>query len=144
MCQVAVISQNIVRLGTRSYRHSLEALATNEYHVGQLRRLNRDLDAFYELLHSQCNSVTEQDYKVFGKQLTSMLSTLKTLYALCRQMSGVTGVNAEAEKLKRNYSALYELNSDIQNFRIKAPKDPEWSALLADAGAAIKKVAAHG
>lgn len=144
MCQTAFISQSIVRLGTRSYRHSLEALASNEYHVGQLRRLNRDLDAFYELLYSQCNSITEQDYNVFGKQLTSMLSTLKALYALCRHMSGVCGVNVEAEKLKRNYSALYELNSDIRNFRIKASKDSEWSALLADAGAAVKKVAAHG
>lgn len=144
MCQAAIISQNIVKLGTRSYRHSLEALASNEYHVSQLRRLNRDLDAFYELLHSQCNTVTEQDYNVFGKQLTSMLSTLKTLYTLCRQMSGGYGVNVEAEKLKRNYSALYELDSDIRNFRIKAPKDPEWSALLADAGMAVKKVATHG
>lgn len=143
MCQTAFISQSIVRLGTRSYRHSLEALAPNEYGVSQLRRLNRDLDAFYEFLYSQCNTVTERDYCVFGKQLTSMLNILKSLYISCKQMPKEYGVSAEAERLKRNYSALYELNSDIKNYRIKASKDAEWTALLSDASMAIKKVAAH-
>ncbi len=143
MCQTAFISQSIVKLGTRSYKHSLEALAPNEYRVGQLRRLNRDLDAFYEFLYGQCNSVTEQDYNVFGKQLTSMLGILKTLYTSCKQMPKECGVSLEAEKLKRNYVALYELNSDIKNYRIKASKDSEWTSLLADAGLAIRNVAAH-
>ncbi len=143
MCQTAFISQSIVKLGTRSYRHSLEALAPNEYHVSQLRRLNRDLDTFYDFLYSQCNTVTERDYMVFGKQLTSMLNILKALYTSCKQMPEEYGVGAEAEKLKRNYSALYELNGDIKNYRIKAAKDAEWSALLADASLAIRKVAAH-
>ncbi len=143
MCQTAFISQSIVKLGTRSYKHSLEALAPNEYRVGQLRRLNRDLDAFYEFLYGQSNSVTEQDYNVFGKQLTSMLGILKTLYTSCKQMPKECGVSLEAEKLKRNYVALYELNSDIKNYRIKASKDSEWTSLLADAGLAIRNVAAH-
>lgn len=143
MCQTAFISQSIVKLGTRSYKHSLKALVPNAYRVSQLRQLNHDLDAFYEFLYSQCNTVTERDYNVFGKQLTSMLGILKSLYASCKQMPKEYGVSIEAEKLKRNYSALYELNSDIKNYRIKAAKDAEWSALLADAGLAIKKVAAH-
>lgn len=143
MCQTAFISQSIVRLGTRSYKHSLEALAPNEYGVSQLRRLNRDLDAFYEFLYSQCNTVTEQDYQVFGKQLTSMLGILKSLYVSCKQMPKEYGVSVEAEKLKQNYSALYELNSDIKNYRIKALKDTEWTSLLSDASLALKKVAAH-
>lgn len=133
MCQTAFISQSIVKLGTRSYKHSLEALAPNEYRVGQLRRLNRDLDAFYEYLYSQCNTVTERDYNVFGKQLNSMLSILKSLYTSCKRMPKEYGVSTEAEKLKRNYQALYELNSDIKNYRIKALKDGEWSSLLSDA-----------
>lgn len=137
MCQTSFISQSIVKLGTRSYRHSLEALAPNEYRVGQLRRLNRDLDAFYEFLYGQCNTITERDYNVFGKQLVSMLNTLKMLYVSCKQMPKEYGVSTEAEKLKRNYSALYELNGDIKNYRIKAAKDADWTALMADAGMAI-------
>lgn len=118
----------------------LEALAPNEYRVGQLRRLNRDLDAFYEFLYSQCNTVTENDYKVFGNQLVSMLSNLKALYASCKQLPKEYGVSEEAEKLKRNYVALYELNGDIKNYRIKASEDAEWATLLAEAVMAIKKV----
>ena len=143
MCQTAFISQSIVRLGTRSYKHSLEALAPNEYGVSQLRRLNRDLDAFYEFLYSQCNTVTEKDYNVFGQQLTSMLNTLKNLYVSCKRRINEYGASAEVEKLKMNYNALSELNNDIKNYRIKASKDAEWTSLLSDAGLALKKIAAH-
>ncbi len=143
MCQTAFISQSIVKLGARSYKHSLEALAPNEYHVGQLRRLNRDLDAFYEYLYSQYNTITERDYRIFGKQLTSMLNILKSLYTICKKVSKEYGISIEAEKLKRNYSALYELNSDIKNYRIKAARDADWSALLSDASSAIKKISAY-
>lgn len=140
MCQTASISQSIVRLGTRSYRHSLEALEPGEYHVSQLRRLNRDLDAFYDFLYSQINTVTEHDYNVFGKQLVSMLNTLETLYVSCKQMPEEYGVGAEAEKLRKNHSALSELNSDIMSYRVKAFKDDEWSGLLSEAGLALQNV----
>ena len=138
MCQTAFISQNIVRLGTRSYKHSLEAMVPEEYSVGQLRRLNRDLDTFYEYLYSQCNDVTESEYKVFEKQLDSMLTTLRALYM---KMPSECGVADETEKLRMNYVALYELNNDIKNYRINAPRDTEWTALLSDAGNALKSIA---
>lgn len=139
MNQTALISQHIVRLGTRSYTHLLEVLTLNEYSVGSLRKLNRDLDSFYEFLYVQCNSVTEADYKVFGEQLGSMLVTLKMLWRSCKKMPKSCGISDEAEKLKMNYSALYELNEDIKNYRIKAPKDKEWSALLSQASLALKR-----
>lgn len=140
MCQTALISQNIVRQGTRSYRHRLEALVPNGYRVSSLRKLNHDLDSLYEFLYSQCNSVTEADYKVFGEQLNSMLATLKLLWQTCKRMPKASGLGNQAEKLKMNYSALYELNEDIKNYRIKAPKDKEWSLLLSQASLALKKV----
>lgn len=117
------------------------ALAPNEYRASSLRKLNHDLDSFYEFLYSQCNSVTEADYKVFGEQMDSMLTTLKLLWQTCKRMPKVSGLVNEAEKLKMNYSALYELNEDIKNYRIKAPKDNEWSSLLSQASLALKKVA---
>ena len=141
MCQTAFISQNIVRLGTRSYKHCLEAMVPEEYSVGQLRRLNRDLDTFCEYLYSQCNDVTESEYKVFEKQLDSMLTTLRALYMSFKKMPSECGVADEAEKLRMNYVALYELNNDIKNYRINAPKDTEWTALLSDAGNALKNIA---
>ena len=141
MCQTALISRDIVRLGTRSYRHRLEALAPNEYRVSSLHKLNHDLDSFYEFLYAQCNSVTEAEYKVFGGQLSSMLDTLKLLYQTCKRLPKEFEIGMEAEKLKRNYSALCELNEDIKNYRIKASKDAEWSSLLSQASFAIESVA---
>ena len=70
-----------------------------------------------------------------------MLTTLKTLYMSCKKMPSECGVSDEAEKLRMNYVALYELNNDIKNYRIKAPKDTEWTALLSDAGNALKSLA---
>lgn len=141
MCQTTIISHNIVKLGTRSYKHSLEALAPNEYGIKQLRSLNRDLDSFYVFLYSQCNSITEHDYHVFGKQLISMLGALKMLYTSCKQMTKEASMSIEVEKLKKNYSALKELSNDIQNYKVKAPKDQEWSSLLSDASLALKNIA---
>lgn len=140
MCQTTFISHNIVKLGTRSYKHSLEALAPNEYGINQLRCLNRDLDSFYVFLYGQCNSITEHDYNVFGKQLTSMLGALKMLYSSCKQMAKESSMSVEVEKLKKNYSALKELSNDIRNYKIKAPKDQEWSKLLSDASLALKNL----
>ena len=54
--------------------------ASHPYRVTQLARLNRDLDELYELLYSQWDSVTENDYQVFGMQLQIMLGTLKDLH----------------------------------------------------------------
>lgn len=139
MNQTALISQHIVRLGTRSYSHLLEVLTLNEYSVGSLRKLNRDLDSFYEFLYAQCNSVKEAEYQVFGEQLCSMLATLKMLWLSCKKMPKSCGISDEVEKLKMNCSALYELNEDIKNYRIKAPKDEEWSALLSQASLALKR-----
>lgn len=141
MCQTALISKDIVRLGTRSYRHRMEALAPNEYHVSSLRKLNRDLDSFYAFLSAQCNSVTEADYEVFGGQLSSLVDTLYQLYQTCKRLPKECKIDIEAEKLKSNYSALYELNEDIKNFKVRIPKDPEWQSLLSQAGLAIKSVA---
>ena len=119
MCQTTLISDNIVRLSTRSYRQRLDAVVRNQYKVSQLARLNRDLDNFYELLYSQWNTVTKDDYAVFGPQLQIMLNTLRELYNTCKKLSDIPNFDKETEKLGMNYSAIFEINSDIKNFRIK-------------------------
>lgn len=125
-----LISNNIVKLSTRSYRQRMESLGSNQYNKRQLAQLNRDLDEFYELLYSQWRTVTEDDYKVFGPQLKVMLRTLRELYNTCRKMPKVLGLEQEIEKLDMNYSAISELNNDIENFRIKVLKDTEFGSLM--------------
>ena len=130
MCQTALISNQIVRLGTRSYKQRIEAVASKDYRVTQLARLNRDLDDFYELLYSQWNSVTENDYKILGPQLQIMLETLKELYQICMNLSKNLNFQKETEKLGMNYSAIYEVNSDIINFKIKVKEDSDLKTLM--------------
>lgn len=118
MCQATLILNSIVRLSTRLYRHRLVAVARNQYKVSQLARLNCDLNNFYELLYSQWNTVTKDDYAVFGSQLQIMLNTLQELYNTCKNLSVIPNFDKEIEKLGMNYSAIFEINSDIRNFRI--------------------------
>ena len=56
--------------------------------------------------------------RVFGGQLVILIQTIKQLYETCKKQSKHLGLQEETRKLGMNYSALYELNSDIVNFRI--------------------------
>lgn len=140
MCQTSLISHSIVRLSTRSYKQRLEVVTPDSYSVSRLARLNKDLDNFYELLYSQWQTVTEEDYSIFGQQLGIMLETLKELLKACKKLPKTLGLCREVEKLDMNYSAIHEINSDIINFKIKMPKDSEMKNLMAHASEISKKV----
>lgn len=103
MCQTALISRNMVRMSKRTYSHMLEVVTPNMYRVGQLARLNRDLDALYELVYDQWRTVTEEDYKVFGGQFKVLLETIKDLYNACRKAPKELGL-----KVKRGVYATVE------------------------------------
>lgn len=130
MCQTGLISRNVLRLSRRSYNHRLEVATPNTYRVSQLMKLNRELDNLYELIYSEWRTVTEEDYRVFGGQFQIMLQTLKQLYESCRKQQKQMNLGDEVKKLGMNYSALYELNSDIVNFSIKLPKNQTMKQLL--------------
>ena len=114
MCQTAVISNNIGHLRT---------LVPDAGDVAQLKRLNSDLQDFYELLYSQWNTVTEEEYAVFGHHLVTMLQAIKNLYLSCKRAVKSRAMEKQVEILGMNYSALYEINSDIINFCIESKKD---------------------
>ena len=139
MCQTSLISSNIVRLSTRSYRQRLEAVTPGGYSVSRLARLNKDLDDFYELLYDQWQTVTEKDYKILGPQLNIMLTTLKELLAAYKKHSKEPGLYKDVEKLSMNYSAIHEVNSDIVNFKIKIPQDTEVKELIDRASKVAKQ-----
>lgn len=141
MCQTSLISSNIVRLSTRSYKQRLEVVTPDGFNVSHLARLNRDLDNFYELLYSQWQTVTEEDYRLFGRQLNIMLQTIKDLLTACKHLPKSEELHKELGKLNRNFAALYELNSDIVNFKIKMPKDVEMKELMNRAAKVSKQVA---
>ena len=112
MCQTETITQNVVRLSKRSYSHRLEIIMPNAYHASQLARLNRDLDRLYEMIYDDWQSIREEDYKVFGAQLSILLQTIKQLYNTCKEQPREMALEEETKRLGMNYSALFELNSD--------------------------------
>lgn len=130
MCQTERISNTVVRLGRRSYTHRMEVARPNGYGSNQLARLNRELDDLYELIYDDWRSISEKDYAVFGGQLAILLKTVKQLYDECRRMPESIDLKNQVERLGMNYSALYELNSDIVNFCIKMPKNQDMKRLM--------------
>ncbi|MBR1401280.1 MAG: hypothetical protein IJ562_06780 [Prevotella sp.] len=102
----------------------------NGYQNSRLARLNHELDSLYETIYDDWTTITEDDYKMFGGQLQLLILTVKQLYDACRKMPKEMGLKDETRKLGLNYSALYELNSDIVNFRIKLPKNEEMKTTL--------------
>lgn len=122
MCESAVISDKVVKLSRRSYNHRLEIASPRGYQLSQLQKLNKELDKLYELIYDEWNTITEEDYKVFGEQLVILTQTIKQLYNACKRLPKHMGMEEDTKKLGMNFAALYELNSDIVNFRIKTPK----------------------
>jgi hypothetical protein len=130
MCQTTVITNKVERLSKRSYSHRLDMAVPNRYHVAQLVRLNRELDGLYELIYNDWRTITEEDYKMFGGQFVILIQTIKQLYDACKKQPKAMGLSEETKRLGMNYSALYELNSDIVNFCIKMPKNEEMKKAL--------------
>ena len=130
MCQTTAISDRVIRLSRRSYNHRLEVATPNKYSASQLYRLNRELDKLYEFIYDDWQTITAEDYAVFGGQLTILIQTVKQLYEACKRQPKAMGIGEETRKLGMNYSALHELNSDIVNFRIKMPQNENMKRAL--------------
>lgn len=130
MCEAGLITRKVIRLSRRSYNHRIEVAIPGGYQKSQLARLNHELDSLYETIYEDWTTITEDDYKVFGAQFHLLIQTVKQLYDACRKLPKEMGLKDEIRKLGMNYSALYELNSDIVNFRIKLPKNEEMKSTL--------------
>ena len=129
MCQTALISRSIVRISARSFEQNLEAVSGASVTLNKLIRLNNALDRLYETIYEQFNDITPDDYKIIEPQLLLLLNTLKGLCHTYKKMPTAGRYSEEISKLCMNYSALYELNYDIKNFRVKKI-DAELSSLL--------------
>lgn len=140
MCQTSLISRNIVRISTRSFEQNVEAVSGNVITHNKLRRLNRALDSLYELIYSQFNDINSEDYKVIGPQMCLLLNTLKGLCNTFKNLRKLGDNLNEVECLGRNYSALYELNSDIKRFRLNREYSPNLTKALENASSVINLI----
>lgn len=139
MCQTALISESIVKVSSRSFERNLEAVSGVGMSHNKLARLNNALDRLYEMVYGQFNEITPDDYRIIEPQLMLLLNTLKGLCNTFRKIPVSEKLSGEVEALSRNYSALYELNSDIKNFRVKNIS-PELANALKKASAAMKRL----
>lgn len=119
MCQRVLISKNIANISTRSFERNLEAVSGMEISMSKLTRLNGSIDALYELLYRQFNEIDKTDYMILGPQIKFLLKTIKDLYSTYKKIDFKESIKREVDRLWNNYSALYELNDDLERFRMK-------------------------
>ena len=120
MCQTAMISQHIGRIGRRSFDRRIR-LASPMYmeRRGELARLLNDVDRLSNLLHDEFPTITA-DYRMFGSELKIAISTLK---ALRRESLHRRELSPYNERMRQQIADLEELDHDIRTFRVHAPNN---------------------
>lgn len=129
MCQTTVISRHLGRIGRRSYDRRLR-MASPLYveKRGEVARLLNEVDLLSDRLHDEFITITEDDYRMFGPELKIVISTLK---ALRRESQSRPELKVYDNRMREQILDLEELDHDIVEFRIKAPKDDELQRTLA-------------
>ena len=129
MCQTRVISHHIGHIGRRSFdRRMRMASPLFVEKRGEMARLLNEVDRLCERLHNEFITITEDDYRMFGSELKILISTLKDLRRDSRLRSDLRPYD---DRMRQQIVDLEELNHDIVEFRIKAPRDEELQKAMA-------------
>ena len=132
MCQTQVISRHIGRIGRRSFDRRMRIVSPLYVERrGEITRLLNEVDALSERLHDEFPTITEEDYKLFGPELKVVIGTLKSLLKESRTRHELKPYN---ERMREQILDLEELDHDIKEFRIDAPKNEELQAAMASVG----------
>lgn len=132
MCQTAVISRHIGRIGRRSFdRRMRMASPLFVERQGEVARLLNEVDRLSDRLHEEFITITEDDYRMFGPELKIVISTLKALR--CESQSRPE-LKVYDHRMREQILDLEELDHDIYNFRVKAPKNKELQEVMAKIG----------
>ena len=129
MCQAAVISRHIGRIGRRSFDRRMRIASPLFVEKrGEVARLLNDVDRLSDRLHDEFITITEDDYRMFGSELKILISTLKDLRRDSRLRADLRPYD---DRMRQQIVDLEELDHDIVEFRIKAPKDEELQKAMA-------------
>lgn len=132
MCQTAVISRRIGRIGRHSFDRRMRlASPLFQEKEGDFVRILNDVDKLCERLHMDFPTITGEDYRLFGPELKIVIKTLKDLRSESLSRKELKDCN---ERLRQQISDLEELDHDIQEFRVNAPKDKNLQQTLAAIG----------
>ena len=128
MCQTAIISRHIGRIGRRSFdRRMRMASPLFVERNGEVARLLNEVDRLSDRLHEDFITITEEDYRMFGSELKIVISTLK---ALRRESLSRPELRRYDERMREQILDLEELDHDIYVFRVKALKNEELQKTL--------------
>jgi len=132
MCQTQVISNHIGRIGRRSFDRRMRIVSPLYVEKrGEIVRLLNEVDALSERLHNEFSTITEEDYRMFGPELKIVIATLKSLL---RESMTHRELKLYNERMREQIVDLEELDHDILEFRVKAPKNKELQAAMAKVG----------
>lgn len=121
MCQTAVISKRLGRIGRRSFDQRMR-MASPLYagEQGELNRLLNDVERLRNLLHKEFPTISAEDYSLFGPELKIVISTLKHLRKESLLHRDFAPYN---ERMRQQIADLEELDHDIRTFRVDAPQN---------------------
>lgn len=118
MCQTAIISDKIIKVGTKTFELRISAYDGITYNANKLRRLNNNINQFCKILYDQYESVTATDYNVFKDQLNLLISNIDKLIQTYTNIAIPSEVKRETEKLSLHNSELKEIQYDIEHFKL--------------------------
>ena len=132
MCQTQVISKHIGRIGRKSFDRRMRiASPLFVERRGEMARLLNEVDKLSDRLHDEFPTISEDDYRMFGPELKVLISTLRDL----RQESLIRKeLKPYNDRMRQQIADLEELDHDIVEFRVKAPKDEALQAAMAEVG----------
>lgn len=132
MCETLLISRHIGRIGRRSFDRRMRIASPMFVEKrGELARLLNEVDKLSDRLHDEFPTISEDDYRMFGQELKVLISTLRDL----RQESLIRKeLKPYNDRMRQQIADLEELDHDIVEFRVKAPKDEALQAAMAEVG----------
>lgn len=130
MCQTDVISSHIGRIGRHSFdRRMRMASPLFQEKRGEMARLLNEVDKLSECLHDQFATISEEDYRLFARELKIVIATLK---ALRQESLSRTELRIYDDRMRQQITDLEELDYDIRVFRVDAPKNVALQEALAE------------
>ena len=128
--------QNITQTGSRLYLYRMLTVGHNTPDLDKLSALNKKLDTIYRKIYHLQPTISSEDTDQITGRLSILLSTVKDLI---KSLKGYASAK-EVESLRMNYSALYELNSDLENFKSQTSDLSELQHLLSQASETLSTV----
>lgn len=96
---------------------------------GEVARLLNEVDRLSECLHDQFATISEEDYRLFARELKIVIATLK---ALRQESLARPELRVYDDRMRQQIADLEELDHDIRVFRVEAPKNEALRQALAD------------